>query len=60
MIDIIERGIIMIWQNSNRKTGNSKKLDELKRENEALKDQMQSVMATVEALSKAADSSKKK
>lgn len=50
----------MIWQNSNRKTGNSKKLDELKKENEALKDQMQSVMATVEALSKAADSSKKK
>lgn len=50
----------MIWQNSNRKTGNAKKLDELQKENETLKEQMQSVMATVEALSKAADNSKKK
>lgn len=50
----------MIWQNSNRKTGDAKKLDELQKENEALKEQMQSVMATVEALSKAADNSKKK
>lgn len=49
----------MIWQNSNRKTGNAKKLAELKKENEALKAQMQSVMETVEKLSETANDTKK-
>lgn len=50
----------MIWQNSNRKTGNAKKLAELQKENEALKEQMQSVMAAVEKLSETANTDTKK
>lgn len=43
----------MIWQNNNRKTASAKKLAEIRKENEALKEQMQAVMAAVEKLDKA-------
>lgn len=50
----------MIWQNSNRKTGNAQKLAALQKENEALKEQMQTVLATVEKLTETANTGTKK